>query len=87
MFFARGYNGAYHCFDRFGFMPGGGWMVLIYVALIVIAITIVLLVSRNRRSQLMSSLDSKALDELKMLFARGAISEEEYLKRRNILSD
>ena len=87
MFFGRGYNGVNQCFDRFGFMPGGGWMILIYVAVIAIVIAVVLLISRNRRSQPMSTIDNKALDELKILFARGEFSEEEYLKRKNILSD
>ncbi len=86
MFFGRGYNGIDHCFERFGIMPGGSWLFLIYLAVIVITITVVLLVNRNKRGQSVNTLDSRAIDELKLLYARGEISEEEYMKRKNFLS-
>jgi len=87
MFFNRGYNGINNCFDRFGFMPGGGWMILILVAVILIAITVIILISRGRRRHSLNNYNSIALDELKLLYARGEISEEEYLKRKNILNE
>lgn len=87
MFFGRGYNGLYHCFDRFGFMPGSGWMYLIYLFVVLVIVAVVLIVYRSRRSQSMTSIDSKAMEELKLLFARGDISEEEYLRRKSILSE
>ena len=86
MFFDRGYNEVNHCFDRFGFMPGGGWMFLIFLLVVVIAIAVILLVNKNRRNQPVNAIDSRAMDELKLLYAKGEITEEEYLKRKNFLS-
>ncbi len=81
MFFGRGYNGLYHCFDRFGFLPGGGWMYLTYFLLIAVAIIAIILVVRSRQRKP----GNRALDELNIMFARGEISEEDYLKRKRLL--
>lgn len=80
MFFGRGYNGLYNCFDRFDFMSGG-WMFLIYPVLIAVTLIVIFLVVRKRRG----SQGNKALDELNLMFARGEISEEDYLKRKKLL--
>ena len=61
----------------------GGWGMIIMLGLAVLAVAaFILLVKRVRRSQP----DNAALDMLRMMLAKGEISEEEYIKRKTILS-
>lgn len=81
MMFGRGYNGFNNCF-RFGYgfthFGFGMFMMLGFAVLIVIAIIYFAKRAGNRSS-------SNAMEELKMRFAKGEISEEEYLKKKDIL--
>lgn len=67
------------CFEAgHGFMFGGIGMFLI---LAVILIAAVVLITRNNRAKT----GSDAIEVLKIRYAKGEISEEEYLKRKNLL--
>lgn len=72
-------------FDN-GFCPigfGGGnfglWYFLIFTGILIVAVAIML----NRKTKKSSGID--AVETLKMLYVKGEISEEEYLKRKNVI--
>lgn len=81
MMFFRGYNGfSGGCFNN---MAGGGWLSILFFGLIIIAaIVLVLVLVKSGKS----TTKNNALDSLKMKYINGEISEEEYLKRKDVLS-
>lgn len=90
MMMGRGYNG----FGRFGggmmhgyfgngFMYGGlGMLIACAVIVVLVVVAFVIIVKRNKHNR---HVGSAALDELKIRFAKGEISEEEYLRKKKIL--
>lgn len=87
MMYGRGYNGFSNCFGfGFGFGTGhtfGGWGMMIIMAAFILLTTAVVIYITKRTGHHRS--EDEALQSLKMRFAKGEISEEEYLKRKNIL--
>lgn len=84
MMFGRGYNGIADCF---GFGPGfmyGGGMLMMAGLLILAVVALVLFVKRNGPKK--STAGDEVLEALKMRLVRGEITEEEYIRRKNILS-
>ncbi len=82
MMFFRGYNGIEQGCFRFA---SGGWGMIgawILIALAVITV-VVLIVSATRKSNL--NRDNDIMQNLKMKYVNGEISEEEYIKRKEIL--
>ena len=66
-----------------GLMTGGwNWLIGIGIILIVIAVTY-LIVNRNKNKDS----NNNALESLKVKFAQGEVTEEEYTKRKNVLED
>lgn len=61
-------------FGHFGFM---GLIGLLIIAAIVV---VIIFVVKNKKS-----IDSDIIEELKVLYARGEITEEEYLKRKSVI--
>lgn len=76
-------NGWYNSGDC-GFLGYGlgWWNYLIILGVILIVIALVLLAKRKN-----SSNDNQALSTLKELYVKGEITEEEYLKRKNVIED
>ncbi|MBS3994693.1 MAG: SHOCT domain-containing protein [Alkaliphilus sp.] len=81
MMYGSRYNGINSCFERFGFMHNGIGMILVFILILAITVTIILLLTRNSRHK---SGDS-ALKELKLRYAKGELSEEEFLKRKHLI--
>lgn len=79
MMYGNGWSGNGGC--AFGF--GGGyfsiWHLLIVIGIIIIIFSIV----ASRKSK--TTLSSDAVDKLKVLYINGEISEEEFLKRKNVI--
>lgn len=57
-----------------------GWHYLIMFGVLIIIVAILLLVRRTN-----SSHGSQALNTLKELYVKGEITEEDYLKRKNVI--
>lgn len=78
MMFGRGFYGAGSC----GFF---GPMMMIGVVILIFIIVYLLLKSNKSKSSESRIDDSNALAILKEKFAKGDITEEEYLNKKNIL--
>ena len=84
MMFYRGYNVIEQGCSRFA---SGGWGMIgawILIALAIIA-AVVLIVAVTKKSDFTRSRDNELMQTLKMKYVNGEISEEEYLKRKEIL--
>jgi len=84
MMYGYGFHrGLGSCFGWGNGLMYGGWGMIIMLALAVLAVVaVILLVRRNRRRQP----DNAALEVLKMKLARGEITEDEYIRRKTVLS-
>ncbi len=86
MFF-RGFRGFGSCF---GFGNGfyGGWFTPLMMGVILAAtlVAVILIIKKSRHSSMKHSYDS-SLEELKIEFAKGKLTEEEYLRKKKILND
>lgn len=82
MMFGRGYYGTNGCFGLFGSSPWYMWGSMII--LIVLAIVIVAMIVKSKGNVKNSS--SEALELLKIKLVRGEITEEEYLRKKEILT-
>lgn len=82
MMFGRGYYGTNGCFGSFGFSPWYMWgsMIIFFV----LAIVIVAMIVKSKGHVKNSS--SEALELLKIKLVRGEITEEEYLRKKEILT-
>jgi len=84
-FSGSGYNGSgisenARCFGN-GFMHNGVGMMVVIGALLIIALLIFLFLhSRNKKVS-----KNSAVDILKMKYVQGELSEEEYLKRKEVV--
>lgn len=85
--FYRGFRGFGSCF---GFGNGfyGGWFMMLMMGVILAAtiVAVILIMKKTRRSSIKNSNDA-SLEELKIEFAKGKLTEEEYLRKKKILSD
>jgi len=84
--YGRGYfdsfrNSGYSC-PGFGFMNNSWFTFIFTILLIVLAVIFIVKLFQNNNSKTVSNI---ALDNLKVKYANGDISEEEYLKRKDIL--
>ncbi len=89
MMHGRGYyfdsfrNSGYSC-SGFGFM-NHNWLTIIFTTLlIIVAVIFIVKLIQNNKSKTVSNI---AMDNLKVKFANGDISEEEYLRRKDILEN
>jgi uncharacterized membrane protein len=82
MMFGRGYNGFSNSFGFGSRFMYGGWGMIMMAAFLLAVITVIYFAKRTGHRQ--SSYE--AMDALKMRLAKGEISEEEFLKRKNILA-
>lgn len=89
MMHGRGYyfdsfrNSSYSC-PGLGFM-NNNWLTITFTTLLIIAAVIFIVkLIQNNKSKTISNI---ALDNLKVKFANGDISEEEYLRRKDILEN
>jgi putative membrane protein len=85
--FYRGLRGFGSCF---GFGNGfyGGWFMplMMGVILIVTLVAVILIMKKSRHSSMKNSYDA-SLEELKIEFAKGRLTEEEYLRKKKVLND
>jgi putative membrane protein len=81
MMYERGFGALSNCFRGAGFMRGGigGLLMILVVAAVVIGLIYFTKKSGKGKT------DNEALRMLKLKYAQGEITEEEYLKRKNIL--
>ena len=85
MMYGRGYTGRgfgenAKCFG-YGFMNNGWSMLFAIVVLLIIALLIYFIVhNRNKKVS-----KNSVFEALKMKYVQGEISEEEYLKRKDVL--
>lgn len=83
--FLRGYRGS--CLGFMNGFYGGGWFMplLMAIFLVVLIVVTVSIIKKERRSSKKNSYDA-ALEELKIEFAKGNLTEEEYLRKKRILN-
>jgi putative membrane protein len=79
MMHGYGWYGNGFCDSVFGRGYFGISQYLILIGIIIIVVALVM----NRKSKKVK--DSTAEESLKMLYVKGEISEEEYLKRKNVI--
>ena len=65
------------------------WVTMGLVALAVVLLVVLLVRNRKRTNvvQAAPTVNSQALDALKMKYAQGDMTEEEYLRRKEVLSE
>jgi len=77
-----GYGNGFCGFGRWGNFGSGDWSLLIGLGIIVvIALIIFYIVHNNKKNETKNN----AYDILQMKFVQGTITEEEYLRRKDIL--
>ncbi len=85
MMYARGMMGQY---GNYG--PGcyfGGIHILFGIALLIAAILVVVyFVKKSKKNNSVEAVSDSALDVLKLRLVQGEISEEEYMKKKELLS-
>lgn len=81
MMFGRGYYGTDGCFGLFGSSPWYMWVSMIFLAVLAIVIVLVLVKSKGTPK----NTSSEALEQLKIKLVKGEITEEEYLRKKDIL--
>ncbi|MCE5195874.1 MAG: hypothetical protein LLG09_01905 [Negativicutes bacterium] len=83
MMFLRGTNEIGRCLGFGSRFLMGGWMMLIMAAVLLLVIfTILHFTGKKSKNQA----NADILDLLKMKLAKGEISEEEYLRKKNFLN-
>ncbi|HHX62205.1 MAG TPA: SHOCT domain-containing protein [Epulopiscium sp.] len=75
----NGWNGNYGC-SPMGNNVFGGWHYLIMLGVVIIIIALLSFARRKNNSN-----DNQAIIRLKELYVKGEITEEEYLKRKNVI--
>lgn len=71
-------------------LSGSGWDWLIGIGiLIIIVVSIILIFSKNKGNHKYKNTSAvyNAIDSLKMKYAQGEITEEEYKQRKNVLEE
>jgi len=77
--YGNGWSGFGRCDFGFGNGYFSMWHYLIMIGVVLIIVAIV----ASRRS--ISSKTGDAVEKLKLLYVRGEITEEEYMKRKNVI--
>ncbi len=78
--FRRGFYGIGSCFNNFGFMYGGRHVIAFVIFAVLAAVAILYFVRKTKKHT-----NNAALEELKIRFAKGEITEDEYIRMKNIL--
>ena len=81
MMYAR--SAAFSNFGCFGTGMMGGWGMIATIVIILVVVALGVHIVRKNKQK---NPNSPALDMLKMKFVQGEITEEEYLKRKDVLS-
>ncbi|EST11540.1 SHOCT domain-containing protein [Sporolactobacillus laevolacticus] len=82
MMYARGFDGFGGCFG-YGTGLVGPWIIMGIGVLLLAAVTIAAMVLFKKASH--KKMDEGALDILKLRYAKGEMSEEEYLRMKKVL--
>jgi len=83
MMYERGFGLLDNCFRGFGMMRGGFGGAFLAIVLVAVVIGAIYFIKKSGTGK--GKKDNEALQMLKMKFAQGEITEEEYLRRKNIL--
>lgn len=83
MMYERGFGVLGNCFRGVGMMRGGLGGALMVIVVVAVVIGLVYFIKKTGTGK--GKNDNEALKMLKLKFAQGEITEEEYLKRKNIL--
>ena len=83
MIYERGFGLLDNCFRGAGMMRGGIGGALLIIVVTAVVIGVVYFAKKTGTGK--GKRDNEALQMLKMKYAQGEITEEEYLKRKNIL--
>ncbi len=83
MMYERGFGLFNNGFRGVGFMHNGLGAVLMVIFIAAVVIGVVYFTKKNGTGK--GKNDNEALNMLKLKYAQGDITEEEYLKRKNIL--
>ncbi len=81
MMFVRGFNNPGWFCGGYGFMYPWGWLAIAAVVVIV-AVTLIVVLSSKKKRQVHSS---DALEALKLRYIKGELSEEDYLKMKDVV--
>ncbi len=81
MMYGNGFFGPGGCFGN-GFYGGWHFMMIGFVVLVLITIAVIVLIKKKHSV----NTDTTSINILKENFAKGSISEEEYLSRKNVLT-
>lgn len=84
MMFGRGYNMLGNCFGWGSGYFYGGWGMMIAAGFIVLALAAIA-ISYLARKKDHNKTNDLALETLNIRFVKGEITEDEYIKRKNIL--
>ncbi len=74
----NGWYGNGLCGNWFGLGGYGIWSVLIAIGLLALIVAVIIGVASKRNN-------GEAMEALRLLYVKGEISEEEYLKRKNVV--
>jgi putative membrane protein len=86
MFF-RGFRGLGSCFGFGNGFYGGWFMPLMMAVFIAVTIVAVILIMKKSKHSSMKNSYNASLEELKIEFAKGKLTEEEYLRKKKVLND
>ncbi len=81
MMFIRGFSRPGFFCGGFGYMSMWGWLAIAAVVVIVATTLIVVLSSKKKRQ----AHSSDALDALKLRYSKGELSEEDYIKTKEVI--
>lgn len=85
--FYRGFRGFGSCLGFGNGFYGGWFMPLVMIVLLAATIAaVILIMKKTKHSPRKNSYDA-SLEELKIEFVKGNLTEEEYLRKKKILSD
>lgn len=85
--FYRGLRGFGSCFGLGSGFYGGWFMPLMMGVILIATLVAVILIMKKSRHPSMKNTYNASLEELKIEFAKGKMTEEEYLRKKKILSD
>ena len=86
MMYGRGYTGSGFSENARGFGYGfmnNGWGMLVVIAVLLIIALLIYIFVHNRNKKVSQS---SVFEVLKMKYVQGEISEEEYLKRKEVIN-
>lgn len=85
--FYRGLRGFGSCFGLGSSFYGGWFMPLMMGVLMAAAVVAIIMIMKKSRHSTGKNKYDASLEELKIEYAKGNLTEEEYMRKKKILSD